>query len=251
MKHSIVYALDFDGVICDSAVETGMTGWKAAQTIWQDMPTDIPPEMVAQFRLIRPIIETGYEAILAMRLLYLGNTTEEIYRDYAAKIQAVMQDAQITVDELKQRFGAIRDAWIADDLADWVAMNPLFPTIADKLQSLTHEWYIITTKQERFVKQILQANGIELDDERIFGLDRNKTKPEILTILLQQQPTADIRFVEDRLPTLLNVQKEQALANVQLICALWGYNTADDKAQALQQPFVLQELPDFCCKTFL
>ncbi|MDP3838964.1 MAG: HAD family hydrolase, partial [Methylococcales bacterium] len=103
----------------------------------------------------------------------------------------------------------------------------------------------ITTKQERFVKQILQANGIELDDERIFGLDRNKTKPEILTLLLQQQPTADIRFVEDRLPTLLNVQKEPALAKVQLIFALWGYNTADDKAHALQQLFVLQELPDF------
>lgn len=245
MTQSIVYALDFDGVICDSAVETGVTGWKAAQTIWQDMPTDIPPEMVAQFRLIRPIIETGYEAILAMRLLYLGNTTEAVYRDYAANFQALMQDADITVDELKHRFGAIRDMWIADDLADWVAMNPLFPAIADKLQSLSHEWYVITTKQERFVKEILQANGIELDDERIFGLDRNKTKTEILTLLLQQQPTADIRFVEDRLPTLLNVQKEPTLADVQLIFALWGYNTADDKAHALQQCFVLQELPDF------
>lgn len=245
MKHSIVYALDFDGVICDSAVETAMTGWKAANTFWQDMPTAVPPEMINQFRLIRPIIETGYEAILAMRLLYLGETTEAIVQDYATKIQALMQD--ISIDDLKKRFGETRDVWIADDLQDWVTMNPLFPDIANKLQTLTHEWYIITTKQERFVKQILQANAIELSDERIFGLDRNKTKPEILKELLKNQPTADIRFVEDRLPTLLNVQKELELANVQLIFALWGYNTAEDKALAMQQPFVLQDLPNFLC----
>jgi len=245
MKHSIVYALDFDGVICDSAVETAMTGWKAANTFWQDMPTAVPPALIDQFRLIRPIIETGYEAILAMRLLYLGETSEAIYHDYAAKIQFLMQDSQISIDDLKKRFGETRDVWIADDLADWVAMNPLFADIASKLQSLDHDWYIITTKQERFVKQILQANAIELSDERIFGLDRNKTKPEILKELLKNQPTADIRFVEDRLPTLLNVQKEPELATIQLIFALWGYNTAEDKAHAAQQPFVLQELSDF------
>jgi phosphoglycolate phosphatase-like HAD superfamily hydrolase len=245
MKHSIVYALDFDGVICDSAVETAMTGWKAANTLWQDMSDDVPPAMIEQFRLIRPMIETGYEAILAMRLLYLGETIEAIVHDYADKIQSLMQDADITIDELKKRFGETRDMWIANDLADWVAMNPLFPDVASKLQSLDHAWYIITTKQERFVKQILQANAIELSDERIFGLDRNKTKPEILKELLQTQPTADIRFVEDRLPTLLNVQKEQQLADVNLIFALWGYNTAEDKVLAVQQPFVLQELHDF------
>ena len=33
MNNSIIYALDFDGVICDSAVETAITGWKAAGSI--------------------------------------------------------------------------------------------------------------------------------------------------------------------------------------------------------------------------
>ena len=35
---SKLYALDFDGVICDSAVETAVTGWRVAQTLWDDMP---------------------------------------------------------------------------------------------------------------------------------------------------------------------------------------------------------------------
>jgi len=247
MNHSILYALDFDGVICDSAVETAITGWKAANQIWGDMTEAVPQAMVDQFRLVRPIIETGYEAILAMRLLHLGESPETITSDYASKIDMLLQQAQVTPDDLKKLFGETRDAWIANDLADWINMNPLFSGVAEKLQQLGQQasWLIITTKQERFVKQILQANDIDLADDKIFGLDRNMSKPEVLTQLLKTHPDNTIYFVEDRLPTLLNVKKIDALANVKLIFALWGYNTAEDKAVAAQQGFIGQGLEDF------
>ncbi|WP_411727104.1 hypothetical protein [Methyloglobulus sp.] len=74
----MIYALDFDGVICDSAVETAITGWKAASGILGDIPKAVPQEMIGRFRLVRPIIETGYEAILAMRLLQLEEAVEAI-----------------------------------------------------------------------------------------------------------------------------------------------------------------------------
>ncbi len=247
MNNSIIYALDFDGVICDSAVETAITGWKAATTLWKDMPAAVPQTMIDKFRLIRPIIETGYEAILAMRLLYLEEPIEAIYSDYGDKIQILLQDANITVDDLKKLFGETRDVWIASDLADWINMNPLFNGLAAKLQKLgqQHPWYVITTKQERFVKQILKANAIEQADERIFGLDRNMSKVEVLKSLLKTHPNNTIYFAEDRLPTLLNVLKYDELASVKLIFALWGYNTAEDKALAVQQTFALQQLDGF------
>jgi len=247
MNNSILYALDFDGVICDSAVETAITGWKAAKAIWSDMPEAVPPAMIDKFRLARPIIETGYEAILAMRLLYLGETTEAIFSGYAGKIQNLLKQAQITPEDLKKLFGETRDAWIESDLADWIKMNPLFPGVAAKLQQLGQHtpWLIITTKQERFVKQILKANAIELADERIFGLDRNISKPEVLIQCLQTHPNQTIYFVEDRLPTLINVQKNQQLTSVKLIFALWGYNTAEDKAIAAQHGFIGQQLEGF------
>jgi phosphoglycolate phosphatase-like HAD superfamily hydrolase len=247
MNNPIIYALDFDGVICDSAVETAITGWKAAGAIWKDMPKAVPPAKIHQFRLIRPMIETGYEAILAMRLLYLEESIEEITGGYAGKIQALLNEAQVTVDDLKKLFGKTRDVWIANDLDDWVMMNPLFDGVASKLQKLgdLYPWYVVTTKQERFVKQILKAHAIELADEWIFGLDRNISKVEVLKKLLNAYPNATLYFVEDRLLTLLNVLKVNALANVSLIFALWGYNTAEDKALAAQQPFTLQQLEDF------
>jgi phosphoglycolate phosphatase-like HAD superfamily hydrolase len=246
MNNSIIYALDFDGVICDSAVETAITGWKAAGNLWGDMPKAIPQQMIDRFRLLRPIIETGYEAILTMRLLYLEESVEAIAKGYAEKIQALLTDAQVNIEDLKILFGETRDIWIDNDLADWINMNPLFEGVAAKLRKLgQHPWYIVTTKQERFVKQILKANAIELEGERIFGLDRNMSKAEVLKGLLKTHPKEMIYFVEDRLPTLLNVLKNDELASVKLIFALWGYNTDEDKTLAVQQAFILQQLGDF------
>lgn len=247
MNNSIIYALDFDGVICDSAVETAITGWKAAGAIWGEMPKTVPTALIDQFRLVRPIIETGYEAILAMRLLFLGETVEAIYCAYHDKVDALLHQAQVNSAELKQLFGATRDQWIADNCAEWVAMNPLFPGVAEKLKQLgqDHDWYVITTKQERFVKQILQANAIELADERIFGLDRNRSKVQVLNDLWAIHTNQPIRFVEDRLPTLINVQKQPELTSVELQFALWGYNTEQDKQLAAQHAFTLLLLDDF------
>jgi len=67
-------ALDFDGVLCDSVRETAISGWKAGAAIWPDMSDPLPPdELLDAYRLARPIIEVGQEAILVMRLLKDGH----------------------------------------------------------------------------------------------------------------------------------------------------------------------------------
>jgi phosphoglycolate phosphatase-like HAD superfamily hydrolase len=247
MNNSIIYALDFDGVICDSALETAITGWKAASRIWSDMPKAAPSDLIVQFRLIRPLIETGYEALLAMRLLFLKESVAAIYADYDNKKEALLTEAKVTTTELKKLFGETRDNWIENDLTDWINKNPLFTDVASKLQSVGDQstWYVVTTKQERFVKQILKANAIELPDERIFGLDRHMNKIEVLQTLLKKHPEQRIYFVEDRLPTLINVLKTPDLASIKLIFALWGFNTAEDKALAAQHSITLQTLTNF------
>ena len=247
MNDSIIYALDFDGVICDSAGEIAITGWKAASRIWGDMPKAVPQAIIDRFRLVRPIIETSYETILAIRLLYLEETIEAFYSGNDDKIQALLQQTQVTVDDLKKLFGETRNGWIDTDSANWVNMNPLFAGVATKLRKLGQlcPWYVVTRKQERFVKQILKANAIQLEDERIFGLDRNMSKVVVLKGLLKTHPNETIYFIEDRLPTLLTILENAELASVKLIFALWGYNTVEDKVLATGQAFTLQQLEDF------
>jgi phosphoglycolate phosphatase-like HAD superfamily hydrolase len=195
------------------------------------MQSTLPPtELIDQFRTIRPILETGYEAILLMRLLYQGEDEQDIFENYSNKTRQALIESGKEIDFLKQLFGETRDIWIKRDLNEWVDMNPLFPGVADKLRKLEQQayWYIVTTKQERFVTQILQANGINLANDRIFGLGRNINKVEVLTELLAKHSQAEIYFIEDRLPTLVNVLGAKWLESIKLFLADWGYNTKQD-----------------------
>ncbi|MDQ7089754.1 MAG: HAD family hydrolase [Methylococcales bacterium] len=250
MKQPLFYALDFDGVICDSAVETAITGWKAALTLWNGFNTPLPSEnIIEQFRCIRPLMETGYEAILIIYLLHQGNEVDSLLLTYDEKIQQAHQASNKNIAALKQLFGEIRDQWIHHDVDDWVQMNPLFSNVAKKLHALNEQqipWVVVTTKQERFVAQILKASGVELATDKIFGLDRKMSKEAILTELLANYPRYEFHFIEDRLPALVNVLANPQLNAVTLLFATWGYNTAEDKQQAsLQSRIRLIDLPDF------
>jgi hypothetical protein len=48
-----------------------------------------------------------------------------------------------------KNFGDVRDKWIAEDLAGWLAPNRIYDGIADPVRSAmtSDEVYIVTTKQ--------------------------------------------------------------------------------------------------------
>ncbi|MDF1582258.1 MAG: HAD family hydrolase [Methyloprofundus sp.] len=229
MNQSLVYALDFDGVICDSAVETALTGWKVATQVWLDMAETTPSAThIRQFHALRPYLETGYEAVIFMRLLQQGESVEYIQ----ANSQQIFAQFSSEVPLLKRLFGQTRDQWIQNEQAEWIAMNPLFPGVAEKLRQLKgRAWYIVTTKQERFVEQILEANQVELPTDT-YGLDRRMSKSAVLDELIYMHPKEKICLIEDRLPTLLNVQSNEDLSEVELQFVDWGYNTEQDREKA-------------------
>lgn len=232
-----LFALDFDGVICDSALETGLSGWQVACHIWEEMPQQMPEQIMADFRQVRPIMETGFEAILICRLLFEGVPATLVMDNFANQLNKILARDHLDVSTLKKQFGDYRDSWITADLSGWIKMNPLYPGVSDLLEQIPlDQRFIITTKQERFVSEILAANQIEILPSNIYGLDRKLKKPQILEDLQRLHPQATISFVEDRLPTLLDVIDTPSLTAVQLYFANWGYNTDVDKLQALQHP---------------
>ncbi len=226
-----IYALDFDGVICDSAIETAITGWKVAQTYWPEMQqTHINNKLISAFRQVRPYIETGYEAILIMRLLYNKIDIADLCTHYEQHISKLLTKEKLEPTSLKKAFGTMRDQWIEQNEQDWLDKNPLFSGIAEKLRALAdNQWYIITTKQERFVQRILAGSQIELAAKRIYGMDRRMSKPQVLEELSIKHAKQNIIFVEDRLPTLNNVLDNPALQQLSLQLVDWGYNTSQDR----------------------
>ncbi len=229
-----LYALDFDGVICNSAVETALTGWLAAQSLWPDLKgLSLNDEQIKQFTKIRPCLEFGYEAILIVRLFHDHFSLDNNCQNYSEAIQSLIIANNFDVEELKVLFGGIRDTQIQKNESDWLASNPLFEGVSEKLKMLKQEnWIVVTTKQERFVHAILTANGISLDKKKIFGLDRKMNKQTVLQKLLNKNPARKITFIEDRLPTLTAVRDNQQLKSINLQLVDWGYNTMLERRTA-------------------
>jgi phosphoglycolate phosphatase-like HAD superfamily hydrolase len=236
-----VFCFDFDGVVCDSAPETGLSAWHACRELWPEMPEAPPPAVLDRFCRLRPVLHTGYEAIPLMRLIAQDAAPDEgFFARWPAMRDEWMHAKRLDKDDLQRRFGAQRDRMIAEDAAGWLALNPFYPGMAELLADVIrrHDLFIITTKQERFAQRLLSHNQLFLPPERIFGLERNRSKPEILTHLLARPGLAGrpFHFIEDRLETLLDVAARPELNVIRLYLADWGYNTPRQRAQAAREP---------------
>lgn len=237
-----IVALDFDGVICDSAAETAASGWMAARTIWPDLfKTEMPNENdVLAFRKIRPFLETGYQSILMMKMLQEGMSTSEIGARFDETCKRLMNENNLTKEKLIELFGATRDTWLKRNLNEWLSWHSLFPGVAEALKKALKSdahLMIMTTKQERFVSAILGSYGIDFPPEDIWGLERKHSKEELLKMQLIQSPKA-LFFVEDRLKTLMNVEMNKGLESVILRYADWGYGTESDLSAAISDPHI-------------
>ena len=230
-----VLALDFDGVLCDSARETGITGWKAAGRLWADMADALPPEpLLDAYCRARPVIETGYEAILMMRLLKDGEGPDELLGSFQERLPETIVRSGANIEKLKGLYGAIRDRWIQEDPDGWLSLSPLYPGTAATLHAIPQgvECFIVTTKEARFVERLLAYHGVQFDAARIYGLDRRMKKEAVLRELMQHHAGSSIDFVEDRLGTLKRLSMQPDLASVRLHIACWGYNTEAECREA-------------------
>jgi phosphoglycolate phosphatase-like HAD superfamily hydrolase len=234
-------ALDFDGVVCDGLLEYFQTAWRSYCHIW--LPDDlIPPAGLAeQFYQLRPVVETGWEMPLVLRAVLKGIPATDILLGWSTICAQLVQQEGLVPKEVEATVDRLRDEWIAADLEGWLALHRFYPGVIDRIQQIlnrsTH-LFIITTKEERFVHQLLAKAGVDLAEAQIFGKSVRRPKAETLRYLRQQfnqEPQKLlIWFVEDRLKTLQSIAALNDLHDVQLFLADWGYNTPADRVMAQQ-----------------
>ena len=236
-----VFCFDFDGVICDSAPETALSDWQGCRALGFDFPEKLPEALQERFCRLRPVMHTGFEAIPLMRLIEAGQESDErIFEAFPALRDEVMARENLSRHQLQKVFGEIRDRLIEQDQESWLKWNRFYPGVGEALASAigNRPVFIITTKQERFVELLLRHHRIELAGERIFGLERKRSKPQILTELAGRAEfkTATLHFIEDRLEALESVIENPALQSLKLYLADWGYNTPQQRHQAAENP---------------
>jgi phosphoglycolate phosphatase-like HAD superfamily hydrolase len=248
-----ILALDFDGVIIDGLVEYFEVAWCTYYQIW--FPKDTASDSLAErFYHLRPVIETGWEMPILIRALVVGFSDEEILADWGNICAKIVSDNHLNPKELGVKLDSIRDEWIETDLNGWLSLHKFYPGVVEKIQltlASVVKLYIITTKEGRFVQQLLQQAGVDLPASEIFGKEVKRPKYEILRELIQTTNTqpANVWFVEDRLKTLELVQQQPDLQEVQLFLADWGYNTESERAAAQRNSGIqLISLTDFTKK---
>ncbi len=234
-------ALDFDGVICDGLIEYFEVAWRTYCQVWLPAEDTPPDDLASQFYTLRPVIETGWEMPVLIKALVEGISEAKILQEWEKINQQILLRDNLNAKVIGAKLDKLRDEWIATDLDGWLSLHHFYPGVVEKIQatlSSSVKLYIITTKEGRFVQQLLQQQGVSLPPEVIFGKEVKRPKYEILRELKQTtgEKADNVWFVEDRLKTLQLVQKQPDLENVNLFLANWGYNTPLEKVTAENDP---------------
>ena len=228
-----ILALDFDGVICDGLAEYFASTKKAYRAIWSE---EVDDSFADRFYRLRPVIETGWEMPILLRALVLGKSEADILDNFQSIAQQIVESSGLEKQAVVNELDGVRDDWIKNNLDDWLALHRFYPGVIEQLKRIVKfdiELYIITTKEGRFVQQLLQQQNIDLTTDRIIGKESKRPKYETLRILRDrhQKPGMElnITFVEDRLQALQQTAQQDDLDFVKLFLADWGYNLERDR----------------------
>ena len=235
-----ILALDFDGVICDGLVEYFQTSWRTYCQIWKPVNCVPDSDLALTFYSLRPVIETGWEMPLLLRALLTGIPQQKILLEWSIVAQQLLLENNLTALEVGAQLDNLRDEWIANDVAGWLSLHRFYPGVAERLQELVGsnvQAIIITTKEGRFVRELLLKAGVEMSEGSIIGKEYKQPKHQVLRELFAKSGEGSvIWFVEDRLKTLLSVKEQPDLAGVKLFLADWGYNTLAERESVAQFP---------------
>ena len=234
-----ILALDFDGVICNGLIEYFQTAWRTYCKVWSCTDKNQTEDLANKFYRLRPVIETGWEMPVLIKALLEGFEEDKILEDWSNISKQILRQDDFDSQEIAVMLDKERDEWIANDLDGWLSMHQFYPGVIERIENIYNQqitFYIITTKEGRFVKELLQKSGFDLPREAIFGKEEKRPKYEILRELKQESDSLNVSlwFIEDRIKTLYKVKEQTDLEDVELFLADWGYNTPKEREKARQ-----------------
>ena len=224
-----VLALDFDGVVCDGMSEYFESAWRAWRELWGPPDGGAPAALFERFAALRPVVEHGWEMPLLIQALMTGVDDPTLARDWPTLAPRLL--GAYTTAEVGARLDRVRDEWIAADRAGWLGRHRFYPGVIERLRVLagaSPRVVIVTTKEGRFVRDLLAGQGVDLPADRIHGKESRRPKADTLRAL----NAASVWFVEDRLQTLLGIKTRHDLDDVRLFLAAWGYNFPAEREAA-------------------
>lgn len=259
-------ALDFDGVLCDGLQEYFQVAWETYDLLWRggmDPQAPAGSSLFDGFARGRPVIETGWEMPFLVWALDRGLAVAELLDNWPGQLAQLQTIEGCPARGLvAQTLDGVRDRWIATQPKQWLGLHRFYPGVLGVLrQRLTQgdPVAIVSTKEGRFIAELLQRQGVEMPRAWIVGKEVKQPKGETLRQWLNPQtaqdlnwpPLTQIHFVEDRLAALQAVGDDPTLGLVRLYLATWGYNLDRDHRAARQDDRITTlSLTQFCQVTW-
>ena len=239
-----VVALDFDGVVCNSAIECMFTAYVAYA---RAKGADVDPRLESirestrrQFFSMRPFIRDGKDYLLILYFIEKGieiNTQSGFDRESAERMADACQSMGAGGSaELERLFQDTRRELRSRDEAAWLARNPPYDGVArglaacrDQLDSV----YVVTGKPTDAVIHILTHHGVALPADQILSSGDLPEQPaknlhlEAVSRAARVHP-GQIHFVDDQVAHL----KAALGLGVRCYVAEWGYITEQQLREA-------------------
>jgi len=211
--------LDFDGVICDSLLETLVSSWKGYYLCRGEAePAAVPVSLRKDFAGLRPYVRAGEDFILIHELIAAKT---QVYSQEGFDALAEQRGAE-TIARYKEVFYAARRELLDDQRDYWISLNRLYPHVRPVLESLASEprLYILSTKKAKYIVEILTAKAIDMDPGRVLSCGAREKKDTILDVLQSRQEERAL-LVDDQIDHLASDWARDP--RIQGCLAAWGY----------------------------
>ena len=251
-----VLALDFDGVISDSAVESFIVALRTFRVLEPESEladvaeglTSVEADEIRQHDLFRGFLD----------LMPLGNRAEDFGLALRCLLAAEAVPDQRAWDALRgsedpeflstfhRVFYLEREALRGRDPAGWLALLAPFPSFINVIRRRRGdcELALATAKDRPTVDRLLDAYAISdlFDSERILDKEAGVSKQAHLRVLQARTgvPFAEMTFVDDKVNHLESV----AALGVRGVLAGWGYNGEREWRLAREKGFRVCDLDD-------
>lgn len=227
-----VLALDFDGVIWDSAPECFETGWRTYQKLFK---VDLSgAQNKSRFLAGRPLARTGHDFYL---LLYLLDRQPQLDLasfpfDELVKLRARFKEQARAFDA---EFYVQRAKYREEDLGLWLSWQGPYPKVVellDRWEASFEGVALATTKDRQSAAALLKTIGRSWP---IFGKEFSLEKDRQLEGIAAHFSvnSENIIFVDDLVENLEQVRSTRASS----VLASWGYNTLESREEAKRRGY--------------
>jgi len=239
-----VLALDFDGVICNSAEEVLQTALGSWLEISPDSllqsEVESRPERRAAFQGLVPLGNRAEDFGIALHILE-NNLDVNDQREYDRIRDALGPE---WLDRFHDLFYRTRNRLRTEDPKRWLSLHTTYPAFIEVLERHQHSTTlaVATAKDGNSVRLLLAHFGIDrlFRDELILDKETGVAKTAHLKILANRvgcEP-AKVTFVDDK----LNHLQATAPLGVRGVLAGWGHNTTREHDAAREAGFAVATL---------